>query len=670
MSLSFQNPALLPFLACAALPLLIHLLTRLKAKKYLFSSNMFLSRAVKTAVRVKRPNDWLALTLRTLFALFLAAAFCKPRLVSEGGFELEGAKRLVILLDASASMACPEEGGTRFAAARAEASDMLSGLRSGDSANIVLIKSSPEALFPRLGVNFSELRAGLRRLPVSSEAGDPDAAFRLALSLLEGEKGGKICVISDFQKTQWEKFSRGIIPPGTAVLAVKTGRAAPDNAAVTDVTAEPAGPLAGESVRIICQVSNYAATPAKRNVYLKSGEIRDSRQVIVPARGVSQVTFQVSYPEAGVFPVELNIDSDKFPADDVRFSFVTVRDSLELGIIAGDGGGAAAFRKALEALSWGPVRDLSLRSLDSCGHFDAVIVAGDADLSPENVRALSGKTDTLIIQPGALFRPETLRALAAGGVEKSAPLPLEKLKSPAGLKINNPGDRALALFSGDGLSGAAAGALTRAGSAMFKPEDVLISFTDGTPALARLEGGRSVYLWNIPLGPGESNFASRPFFVPLLGELILSGRSGPGSGPAEICPGGFVSIALPPGSGGDGVSLTGPGGRETPLKTDFPGGQTRMSAGPLSECGIYEWRGRGKLLGMAAVNFPPPESDLAAFEDGVPGLAGNTVKSGARAAAGFEPVELWPPVFFAALLAAALETLLIMRRKRESASQT
>ena len=130
MSLLFQHPALLGLLALAGLPVLVHLLSRARPPVYRFSNIDFLRRVLRRTARIRRPQDWLLLLLRTLALLAIAAAFASPFLISKSA-SLPGEKSTVILLvDRSASMAAREGVGSRFDAACAQADAIPRGLQT------------------------------------------------------------------------------------------------------------------------------------------------------------------------------------------------------------------------------------------------------------------------------------------------------------------------------------------------------------------------------------------------------------------------------------------------------------------------------------------------------------------------------------------------------------
>src|SRR6478735_6678719 len=170
MSLFFQQPWLLPLLALAGLPLLVHLLSRTRPPVYRFSNLEFLQRVIRRTARFRRPKDWLLLAMRTLAIAALAAAFLGPLLLSKHGM-LPGEKRtLVLLVDRSASMAARDGTTTRFEAAVLAAREALDTLRP-EAANLVWIDAEPAAIFPEPAPNRSFLAESLEQASARPEPG-------------------------------------------------------------------------------------------------------------------------------------------------------------------------------------------------------------------------------------------------------------------------------------------------------------------------------------------------------------------------------------------------------------------------------------------------------------------------------------------------------------------
>ena len=78
--LQFLQAWIWAFAALAALPIILHLLSRQRLKKIRFSSLMLLSRLEKSQMRRLRLRQLLLLILRTLAILALVFAFTRPLL--------------------------------------------------------------------------------------------------------------------------------------------------------------------------------------------------------------------------------------------------------------------------------------------------------------------------------------------------------------------------------------------------------------------------------------------------------------------------------------------------------------------------------------------------------------------------------------------------------------
>ena len=84
------------------------------------------------------------LALQILALAAMAVALARPAVTVMG----QGARKVVVVMDTSASMKARDAGGTRFAAARAQAASLVSGL--GEGAEVMVIESGvqPHVLAP------------------------------------------------------------------------------------------------------------------------------------------------------------------------------------------------------------------------------------------------------------------------------------------------------------------------------------------------------------------------------------------------------------------------------------------------------------------------------------------------------------------------------------------
>src|SRR5271155_3238826 len=109
--------------AAVAVPILIHLLLRPRARRVDIGSVRFLNRALRESTRRRRVRRWLLLALRMAAVLLLALLFARPYLSSRGA---DGRDReVIVLVDQSASMNAVQSKQTLFAQAQEAAAKAI-----------------------------------------------------------------------------------------------------------------------------------------------------------------------------------------------------------------------------------------------------------------------------------------------------------------------------------------------------------------------------------------------------------------------------------------------------------------------------------------------------------------------------------------------------------------
>jgi len=128
----------------AALPVLIHMLLRRKARVLEIGSVRFLQAVIRQHTRRRRIRQWLLLSLRMLAVLLLSALFARPYLDRSS---LEGLNREVVLLvDRSASMQTVSPGGeTLFDVARRSALEEFEQLNDNVAVHFALFDAGAVA---------------------------------------------------------------------------------------------------------------------------------------------------------------------------------------------------------------------------------------------------------------------------------------------------------------------------------------------------------------------------------------------------------------------------------------------------------------------------------------------------------------------------------------------
>src|SRR5436190_1915326 len=144
--MSFAAPIALAFFGLFVPVILLYLLKQ-RRRRVEVSTLMFWEKILRdeqTVTSLTRLKKLLSLLLQLLFITLLSLAAARPSFSGK----LTGARRIVLLLDNSASMLVQEGRETRFDLARAKAHGVVRGMASGDSLMLVTVGAEVDILHP------------------------------------------------------------------------------------------------------------------------------------------------------------------------------------------------------------------------------------------------------------------------------------------------------------------------------------------------------------------------------------------------------------------------------------------------------------------------------------------------------------------------------------------
>ncbi len=203
--MSFLQPLLLWALPLAALPVIIHLISRRRHKIVHWAAMMFLLDARRAAKGLARIRQWLILALRVLAVILIVTAVSRPLLTS-GTFRIGGGLDAVfIVLDRSASM---EQTGAEGVPKREEGLRRIVEYlqRVGRVRRIVLIDS---ATGKPLEVETPESLPDLPQTQTAAATADIPALLQEVLDMVEADQIGsaEVWIVSDLQPADWDPAS-------------------------------------------------------------------------------------------------------------------------------------------------------------------------------------------------------------------------------------------------------------------------------------------------------------------------------------------------------------------------------------------------------------------------------------------------------------------------------
>lgn len=194
--MSFLSPLTITALALLALPVLIHLLVRGRARRLDFPTLRFLREMPSSRLRPSRLQQPLLLLLRLLALALLIAGLARPLITVHS----TTARTRIILLDASLSM----KASGRAEAARAQARSIINRLAKDERACLIAFSSAAFKLSQTTSDKSELLKAVDFYQPLSGNA-EYRAAFAMADEILGQQPQGaaEIDLISDFQETDF-----------------------------------------------------------------------------------------------------------------------------------------------------------------------------------------------------------------------------------------------------------------------------------------------------------------------------------------------------------------------------------------------------------------------------------------------------------------------------------
>ncbi len=624
--LTFLNLAFLAGLAAAAVPILIHLLSRRRAKRTEWGSVHFLRELYSRRVRRVRLRQWLLLALRTLAILLFALAMMRPTLTGSFLGSGRAPSTVCLVIDTSLSMSAAEEGVERFQRVRERAKEIAGTLGTSDQVHVIPTAGNDGIARPYPLQAAVEVVRQLDELEVTEEPGSMLRALERAGRFLRAAStlNKEVYVLTDLQRSAWRSIGDSLmtarlLPEDVGVCVV----APPERAAPPNVALIAARSVArtGGGYAVEATVANFSDQPLAS---LPVDVERDGHRlgevfVDLSAHGTVRTRIDLATGVAEG-PVEVRIPEDALAADDVRHVVLGEGERVPVAIIAdrqGPSARAATFMR------------LALEPAPGTGRMVVDVINTDAvtaeRLAAAHVAVLCGPVrlehvavdrvrDFVRSGGGLLIIPSEqsdLRfyndRLADGLLEVQLAAVVE---APAGGAFRlTPAVAGHPVFAG--FTAGPNEQLTRARfhkvvKVVPRQARVLARFRSDLPAL--VEGHRTLFfassmdrLWN--------DLPTSGAFVPLVCQAVayLADASEMGQ---EHLTGRVVDFRLTENHTNEAFTLNGPDGE--PLDTEMVSrdGVRTLRVASAPRAGIYTVERGGDAHAQLAVNVDPVESDL------------------------------------------------------------
>jgi hypothetical protein len=551
--MSFIQTGFLFALAGLAIPVIIHLVFRQKARRVDLGTLRFLRQVLEQNARRRRVMRWLLLALRMGAVALLAMLFARPFWLT---FQPAGAKTITaILIDRSATMEVKRDRQRLIDLAIADAKSVMGQAAANtrfevaffDHAVHPLVESKPGDKSQR-DTPTSELLDLLQPPQACSGGTDYGAAMEWARDVLTPPAVEKhLHIYTDLQQSglAWSEVDS---LPDTVVSHIHDlGRAAINNVAVTEARAERPWIRAEEQTSIHVAVQNGGpfTTPEMPVVLKLANGARkvELREVLkIEPGAVESLRFDLPALAEGSWQGTISVEiEDDLPLDNQRHVMILASKPYQVLLVDGHSASSpalaatyyleAALRLApggeLSAASFFEPRRITVdESLPTLEPFDVVVLADVGDIDGSDASKLARYVDSggaLLVFGGDNVTAEKTKSLSDAGLTVGAikgvmhvtDLPLRlatwDAKHPIFTPFSDPqlGDLQRLSFS----------ACTKIEPAA--DTKVLAKFRDGQPAVLEKAKGKGDVIWFASSCDRQwSDWTRSRLYLPIMYQLL------------------------------------------------------------------------------------------------------------------------------------------------------
>jgi hypothetical protein len=552
MTWDLLHPGMWPLVLLAGVPLLVHLISKRRARDVRFGPMEFVLRSQRRSARRIQLRQWLLLLARTLVVLFAVVAILGPlRRPTTPTPGTERGTRHVLAVDVTMSMAAKVDGVTALQRALEQARAMVRGLKAEEPVAVVACGQAPMALLEPPGFDRAVVEEALGRVVGTLEGGDLPSCLARARVALGGDGAGRITLFTDAARHAWPAGAR-VDLGGAALEVVRPFADAVANVAVAGLKVVPAPDVGARAITVETAVEGFGLPDGAEVMLtlLLDGTEAARGSVTLGAGGVGSRRFSHVLPReapvGSVHTVEVRSVPDALVLDDVLALPVKAPRELTVLVVDGDPQTVAwrdevfYLERALAAppKNGGAFHMRVLTAAPTAADVDAadvVLLCNVRSVPREVVTALErhvrrggglfisgGDRVDVDFYNGALgaLLPQPLR-----GEKSRAELDGTAQKDVMGLGQLETAHAIFAPFNGERPEG-----LVRAQThtwLLMEPTSrtertVLMRFSNGAPALLeRQVGAGRVMVWTTTVDRDWSDLAIRPGFLPLMQQVVL-----------------------------------------------------------------------------------------------------------------------------------------------------
>lgn len=345
--MQFLNPVFLVGLAAAAIPIVLHFLSRRQVVDIPFAPLRFLVPTQERQMRRLNLRRLLLLLLRVAIIALIVMAMARPTIT--GG--LAGLLRsgdgvsAVLLVDDSASMRAQMADGTAFDEARREVAAIAGEMDRGDEVAVLLYSDTVRPLFREFVRDPDLVVSQLDQVEPGFRGTDYVAALAGALEMLQRATHDhrEIYLVGDFQRAAIDTVGLARVHArlgDTNIFLRAVGVEPFVNRQIVSVDRPPTLLRSGQTVDVVVGARHDGDAEVSLPMLLDvAGATLGETELQLPAGGLRRHTFPITLPEAGDLAGSARLRPDRFPPDDERYFVLSIGEKVPTLVIKGVEGG-------------------------------------------------------------------------------------------------------------------------------------------------------------------------------------------------------------------------------------------------------------------------------------------------------------------------------------------
>jgi hypothetical protein len=365
------NPAMLGWLAVAAVPILIHLLSRRRYREMPWAAMEYLLAAAQRQTRRLLIQQWLLLAIRTLLVALVVLAVAEPYTQRAGSAIAPGGHtHRVLVLDGSYSMAYRPTDKTRFQRAKELARQIVEASPQGDAFTLVLMSTPPRVVVTTPALEPAEIIREIENLRLPHVAADLPATIKAIRQVVDRARREnarldrhEVYFFTDLQRVTWapklpEAAAAAFwdetneLAQTAALLVIDLGQPLAENLAVTSLRAIDPLMTVGRGVQFEAELRNFggqARTSQPVELLVDRRRIEQTEVDIAP-NGTASVRFAHRFDAPADHAIEVRAPGDALDVDNHRFLAAPVRQAIRVLCVDGRPSGRP-FRGAADYLA-------------------------------------------------------------------------------------------------------------------------------------------------------------------------------------------------------------------------------------------------------------------------------------------------------------------------------